>query len=222
MESMMPKRLKIGLLMTIGASTLVLSLSGRWTDPWIWMYCATWAATVGYGLLGIDDDLARERFDPPSRGADAVALVFVRLLGLAHLVVGALDAGRWHLTAPVPSALRAAALTGMGLSAMLIYRSMRENHYFSAVVRVQEERGHRVIDTGPYSVVRHPGYVGMIGALPLSGLALGSWVSFGIALVYSALILRRVMFEDAFLLRNLPGYAEYTRRVTRRLIPGTW
>ncbi|HMF60080.1 MAG TPA: hypothetical protein VK595_06905, partial [Vicinamibacterales bacterium] len=69
---------------------------------------------------------------------------------------------------------------------------------------------------------RHPGYVGMIAAMPLSGLALGSWVSFGIALAYSALILRRVMFEDAFLLRNLPGYAEYTRRVTRRLLPGMW
>jgi len=218
----MPKRMKIGLLMTIGVSTLVLGLSGRWTDPWIWTYCAIWAATVSYGLLGIDDDLARERFDPPSRGADTVALAFVRLLGVAHLVVGALDAGRWHLTAPVPSALRAAALAGMGLSAMLIYRAMHENHYFSAVVRVQEERGHRVIDTGPYSVVRHPGYVGMIAAMPLSGLALGSWVSFGIALAYSALILRRVMFEDAFLLRNLPGYAEYTRRVTRRLLPGMW
>jgi protein-S-isoprenylcysteine O-methyltransferase Ste14 len=219
---MMPKRLKIGLLLTIGVCTLVLGLSGHWSDPWLWMYCATWAATITYGLLGIDDDLVRERFEPPSRGADAFALVFVRLLGLAHLVVGALDAGRWHLTAPVPAMVRAAALAGMGLSLVLIYRSMHENHYFSSVVRVQEERGHRVIDTGPYSVIRHPGYVGMIAALPLSGLALGSWVSFGIALVYSVLILRRVMFEDAFLLRNLPGYADYTRRVTHRLIPGTW
>ena len=218
----MPKRLKIWLLMAIGVSALVLVLSGRWTDPWIWTYCATWAATVTYGLLGIDDDLARERFDPPSGGADAFALVFVRLLGLGHLVVGALDTGHWHLTAPVPPVVRAAALAGMGLSVMLIYRSMHENHYFSAVVRVQEERGHRVIDTGPYSVIRHPGYAGMIAGLPLSGLALGSWVSFCIALVYSALVVRRVMFEDAFLLRNLPGYAAYTRRVTRRLIPGTW
>jgi protein-S-isoprenylcysteine O-methyltransferase Ste14 len=48
------------------------------------------------------------------------------------------------------------------------------------------------------------------------------WVSFGIALAYSLLIVRRVMFEDAFLVRNLPGYADYTHRVTRRLIPRTW
>ncbi len=218
----MPKRLKIGLLMAIGVSALVLGLSGRWTDPWMWTYCLTWAATVTYGLLGIDDDLARERFEPPSRGADAFALVFVRLLALAHLVVGALDAGRWHLTAPVPAVVRGAALAGWALSLVLVYRSMHENRYFSAVVRVQEDRGHRVIDTGPYSVVRHPGYVGMIMGMPCSALALGSWVSFGIALVFASFIVRRVMFEDAFLFRNLAGYPDYTRRVTHRLIPGTW
>jgi protein-S-isoprenylcysteine O-methyltransferase Ste14 len=218
----MPKRLKIGLLMTLGVSALVLGLSGRWTDPWMLTYCAAWAATVTYGLLGIDDDLARERFEPPARGADAAALVFVRLLALSHLVVGALDAGRWHLTAPVPSIVRGAALAGWVVSLVLVYRSMHENRYFSAVVRVQEDRGHQVIDTGPYSVVRHPGYVGMIAGVPLSGLALGSWVGFSIGLIFSSLIVRRVMFEDAFLSRNLAGYADYTHRVTRRLIPGTW
>jgi protein-S-isoprenylcysteine O-methyltransferase Ste14 len=218
----MKERMRAGLLMTVGVSTGVLTLSGGWSDPWIWTYCVIWTATATYGLLGIDDDLARERFSPPSRGADAFALVFVRLLGLAHLVVGALDANRWHLTAPVPPMVRAAALAGMALSLMLIYRSMHENHYFSSVVRVQEERGHRVIDTGPYSVIRHPGYVGMIAGVPLSGLALGSWAGFGIGLVFSSLIVRRVMFEDAFLFRNLAGYPDYTRRVTRRLIPGSW
>jgi protein-S-isoprenylcysteine O-methyltransferase Ste14 len=218
----MPKLLKIWVLMTVGVSALVLSLTGRWTDPWVWAYCATWTTMATYGLLGIDKDLARERFDPPSRGADALALRFVRLIGLAHLVVGALDAGRWHLTAPVPDRIRGAALAGMAMSFALVYRSMHENRYFSAVVRIQDDRGHRVIDTGPYSLIRHPGYAGMIAGLPLSGLALGSWVSFCIALVYSALVVRRVLFEDAFLVRSLQGYAEYTRRVTHRLIPGAW
>jgi protein-S-isoprenylcysteine O-methyltransferase Ste14 len=58
--------------------------------------------------------------------------------------------------------------------------------------------------------------------VPLSGLALGSWVSFGIALIFASFIVRRVMFEDAFLFRSLVGYPDYARRVTRRLIPGTW
>ena len=58
--------------------------------------------------------------------------------------------------------------------------------------------------------------------MPFSGLALGSWLAAGIGLVMSALILRRVLFEDAFLQKNLEGYAAYTRRVRHRLIPGVW
>jgi protein-S-isoprenylcysteine O-methyltransferase Ste14 len=89
-------------------------------------------------------------------------------------------------------------------------------------VRVQDDRGHRVIDSGPYSVVRHPGYAGMLLGMPFSGLALGSWLAAGIGLVLSALIFRRVLFEDAFLKKNLTGYAAYADRVRHRLIPGVW
>lgn len=218
----MRKRLPVWVLMTFGLSTLVLGLSGGWTDPWVWAYCVTWSTILTYGFLGIDEDLARERFDPPSRGADGVALGFIRLLGLVHLVVGALDGSRWELAGPVPHPVRAVALAGMAVAMVLVFRSMHENRYFSSVIRVQDDRGHRVIDTGPYSVVRHPGYAGMLVALPFGGLALGSWISFGIALAFSALVVRRVVVEDAFLLRNLQGYTDYTRRVRHRLIPGTW
>lgn len=99
---------------------------------------------------------------------------------------------------------------------------MRENRFFSAVVRIQDDRGHRVVDSGPYAVVRHPGYAGMIVGIPASGLALGSWVGCAIALGYSALILRRVSFEDRFLQRNLAGYTDYAARVRSRVIPGVW
>jgi protein-S-isoprenylcysteine O-methyltransferase Ste14 len=217
----MHSRFAIWGLMGVGGCALVLLLNGRWFDPWVWSYCAVWLGTVSYGLLGIDTELARERFDPPAPGADATALKFVRLLGIGHLVVGAVDAGRWHVTT-VPPLLRGIALAGMALSFILVYRSMHENRFFSAVVRLQEERGHSVVDTGPYAVIRHPGYAGMIAGVPFSGLALGSWVSFAIAIGYSVLLVRRVLFEDAFLARNLDGYAAYSRRVTRRLVPRTW
>jgi len=104
----------------------------------------------------------------------------------------------------------------------MFFRAMHENRFFSSVVRVQTERGHHVIDSGPYSLVRHPGYAGLIVGIPFSGLTLGSWLAAGIGLVMSGLILRRVMFEDAFLRTNLDGYVAYTRRVPRRLIPGVW
>jgi protein-S-isoprenylcysteine O-methyltransferase Ste14 len=62
----------------------------------------------------------------------------------------------------------------------------------------------------------------MILSVPCSGLALGSWLAVGLALVYAGLMLRRVVFEDAFLRQNLAGYSEYRTRVRYRLVPGVW
>jgi protein-S-isoprenylcysteine O-methyltransferase Ste14 len=202
-------------------SSLVMGVSGGWTDPWIRAYIGTWALVSGYALLRLDDDLAKERFTPPDPGADRLSLRAVRLIALAHLVVGALDAGRWHLTF-VPAGLRVAGFLGMAISCMVVFHAMLSNRFFSPVVRIQTDRGHRLVDTGPYNVVRHPGYAGMILMAPFSGLALGSWIGVAIGLVYSALIVRRVFFEDDFLRRNLEGYDAYTQRVRYRLLPGVF
>ena len=201
--------------------TAVLAVAGTWTDPWLWAYLGTWAAVSSYALLRLDDDLAKERFSPPEPGADRLSLRAVRLIALAHLVAGALDTGRLHLTT-VPTPLRIAGFIGLALSTMVVFHAMLSNRFFSPVVRIQTDRGHRLVDTGPYTVVRHPGYAGMILMAPFSGLALGSWISVAIALMYSGLIMRRVFFEDAFLQRNLEGYDAYTRRVPYRLVPGVF
>jgi protein-S-isoprenylcysteine O-methyltransferase Ste14 len=205
----------------LGISALVLGLSGHWTDPWLLAYLLIWCAFVLYALTSIGEDLVRERFSPPEPGADRIHLLFIRLTALAHLVLGALDVGRWHLF-PVPTSLRLAGFAGILVFGALIFRAMIANRFFSSVVRIQGERGHRVIDQGPYALVRHPGYAGMILAVPCSGLALGSWLAVGFAVAYSALMLRRVVFEDAFLRANLEGYTEYLTRVRYRLLPGVW
>ena len=217
----MVKRLKRWLLASGLVGVAVFTLAGTWRDPWLWAYVGVWSAAAFYALFSIDEDLARERFHPPTAGADGLALHFVRVAALAHLVVGALDSGRWHVT-PVPAGLRAFALAAMAATFGMFYRAMCENRFFSSVVRVPNERGHHVIDSGPYSIVRHPGYAGLMVGIPFSGLALGSWLAAGIGLVMSAMILRRVMFEDAFLRKNLEGYVAYTHRVQHRLIPGVW
>jgi protein-S-isoprenylcysteine O-methyltransferase Ste14 len=217
----MAKRLRMWGLGVSVITMLLFALAGRWTDPWLWSFVALWAATTLYGLAGIDDDLARERFRPRVKGADTVALRFVRIFGLAHLVLGALDTGRWHF-APVDPALRAFSLAAMVVTFGMFFRAMHENRFFSAVVRVQSDRAHRVVDTGPYSVVRHPGYAGLLLAMPFSGLALGSFISAGIGVALSLMIVRRVIFEDAFLRQNLEGYSEYAARVPHRLVPGLW
>ena len=200
---------------------LLCSAAGRWSDPWLWAYIMVFSLWALYPTFGLQDDLAKERFRPPDPGADKTALRFIRLAGIGHAIIAVLDVGRWHLT-EVPAPLRLAGLAGMALTLPIVYRAMIANQFFSAVVRIQSDRGHRVIDQGPYAVVRHPGYVGMITAIPLGALALGSWLGFGLALVYSLMMLRRVIFEDAFLKTNLEGYVQYAARVRYRLIPGVW
>jgi protein-S-isoprenylcysteine O-methyltransferase Ste14 len=210
-------------LLGVGIVTgIVFTLAGSWRDPWLWAYALVYSTATFYALFSIDEDLARERFGPPAASADRVALQFVRATALGHLVVGALDSGRWHLTPPVPPVLRIIALGAVAVMFALFFGAMRQNRFFSAVVRIQSDRGHRVVDNGLYSVVRHPGYAGMILGMPFSGLALGSWLAAGIAAVLSALMLRRVMFEDAFLRKNLAGYTAYASRVRHRIIPGVW
>ena len=199
----------------------LLLLSGAWTDRWLWAYLAVWLSLFLYGLIGLDDDLAKERFTPPTRGADRLWLAAVQIVAISHLVIGALDMGRWH-TAPVPYPVRAVSLVGMAVTGFMVFYAMQSNRFFSSVVRIQADRGHHVIDKGPYAHVRHPGYAGMIPLMAFSGLALGSWWSFGLGLVYAALIFRRVLFEDEFLQKNLAGYREYVERVRYRLVPGVW
>jgi len=217
----MVKRLKRWVLSSGIVTVGLFALAGTWRDPWLWAYALVWSSATVYAMFAMDEDLLQERFHPPTAGADGVALHFVRAAALSHFVVGALDSGRWHVTS-VPPGLRAIGLAVMAATLAMFFRAMRENRFFSSVVRVQNERGHRVVDTGPYGIVRHPGYAGLIWAMPFSGLALGSWIAAAIGLVMTGLILRRVMFEDAFLKTNLEGYAAYTDRVRHRLIPGVW
>jgi len=221
-EKIMSGRLKLWLFATSLIATLVLVLAGTWRDPWLWAYVSVWALTALYAFMGIDDDLAKERFRPPTASADRVGLRVIRLVALTHIVVGALDSGRWHVTAPIPAVVRALALALMATGLTMFYRAMRENRFFSAVVRIQADRGHRVVDTGPYSIVRHPGYAGLLLVPPVSGLALGSWLAVGVGVIMSALVVRRVLFEDAFLRQHLDGYGAYAQRVPHRLIPRVW
>ena len=202
-------------------AAVIFALSGRWTDPWLWTYVAVLSAAGLYATFSLDEDLARERFRPPEAGADRTALKIIRLVALSHLVVGSLDVGRWHITR-VPDGLRLVGLAGMIFGLALVFHAMTTNRFFSAVVRIQRDRGHHVVDRGPYAIVRHPGYVGMITGIPFGALVLGSWMGVALALTYAVLVLRRVVVEDAFLRTNLAGYDGYASRVRYRLVPGVW
>jgi protein-S-isoprenylcysteine O-methyltransferase Ste14 len=97
-----------------------------------------------------------------------------------------------------------------------------ENRFFSSVVRIQTDRGHVVCDSGPYRLVRHPGYAGTILALLGIVLALGSVWTLIPAAVALIIAVVRTALEDQTLQEELPGYRDYARRVRYRLIPGIY
>jgi len=199
----------------------LLALSGEWTSPLLWAYLAGMSAVFFYALISLDPALAQERFHPPAPGADAPALRWIRVTAIATLLVTPLDR-RFHWSGPMPDALRIAAIVGSLIAFLFVFRAMLTNRFFSAVIRIQDDRGHRVVDHGPYAVIRHPGYAGMIAGVPLLPIALGSWWGFAVAMLYALFIANRVSVEDRFLQENLPGYVEYTTRVKSRLLPGVW
>jgi len=104
----------------------------------------------------------------------------------------------------------------------LIIWSMVVNPFFEKTVRIQYDHEHRVIDTGPYAYVRHPGYVGFLGWILSTPLLLGSVWSSVPALVAAAAFVIRTVLEDRMLQAELAGYATYVTRVRFRLIPGVW
>jgi len=100
--------------------------------------------------------------------------------------------------------------------------ALAENRFFSSMVRIQTDRGHMVCDSGPYRIVRHPGYAGNILALPGIVLALGSvWTIIPVIVALIIAVIRTAL-EDKTLQKELPGYRDYVRRVRYRLIPGVF
>ena len=97
-----------------------------------------------------------------------------------------------------------------------------ENAFFSGTVRIQEERGHKVVSSGPYSWVRHPGYLGSLVASLGMPLLLDSIWAFIPVVIFGAFFVLRTSLEDRFLQANLPGYSEYAQKVRYRLLPGIW
>ena len=122
--------------------------------------------------------------------------------------------------APTPFALQALGLAMLLLTTGFIMWVMRENSFAAPVVKVQTERGHRVVH-GPYAWVRHPMYSGAMLFFVGVPLLLGSWWGVAMSPLFVVLFAIRSGIEERALIAGLPGYADY-RRVRYRLVPGLW
>ena len=140
--------------------------------------------------------------------------------GLIPLVAG-LDARfEWSERFSLTAKLIALAIILLGY----IFSSwaLIENRFFSGVVRIQSERGHKVISTGPYRLIRHPGYAGALPVFLAIPVFLDSIWAFAPAVFITVILIIRTRLEDKTLQDELDGYREYTAKVRYLLIPGVW
>ncbi len=168
---------------------------------------------------GLIEERGRVKAGVP--GWDQVFARAYTVLGIAILLVGGLNA-RFGWPPVIPLWLEILAGVVMALAYLTFAWAMSTNRFFSTVVRLQKDRGHSVVSTGPYRFVRHPAYAGSVPLVIVTPLLLGSAWALIPGVLAGAAIVARTALEDAKLQRELEGYAEYAQRVRFRLIPGVW
>ena len=211
-------------VLVVGA--LAFAVAGRL--DWImgWVYVAIMVLNV-VGTLAIigrrNPDLVAERsglgrntkpWDPPL----AIVMAYSPLL---IVLAAALDR-RFGWTRPPALGISLAMLVPVLAGWIVMYWVMMANRFFSGTVRIQSERGHTVVSTGPYRIVRHPGYAAAIviyAALPVMLGSVWGYVPFALFL---AVVVARTALEDRTLRAELAGYEEYSRRTRYLLVPGLW
>jgi len=164
---------------------------------------------------------ARSRFQPGTERWDLILLWLMLPAMIAEIPLATLDAGRlaWSVV-PFPIVVIGYVLLGAGLA--LGTWAQAVNRFFEPGVRLQRERGQHVISSGPYAIVRHPGYIGALIMFAGLAFALASWWALIPAAWASTILILRTSWEDALLRAELDGYADYARRVRFRLVPGLW
>lgn len=192
-----------------------------WAHAWV-LLGITFVSGLAF-TFSVDPELARERRNVKAgKDWDKVLVGITVLLGpMAVWITAGLDE-RFHWSDEVPFWVRMAAVTAALLAPVLIIWSMRTNRFFSSVVRIQRDRGHVVIDGGPYRYIRHPGYAGMALFTLVTPLILGSYRALVPAAATVAVVVLRTSMEDSTLHQELDGYADYAHRVRYKLLPAVW
>ena len=204
----------LGVLLFLPAGTLA------WQNGWLFM-AVLFLPMFGAGLVMMakNPTLLRKRLDAKEKEAEQkTVLMLSAVMFLAGFILAGLDHrfGWSHM----PRAFVIAGVAIFLLSYLLYAEVLRENTYLSRTIEVQE--GQKVIDTGLYSIVRHPMYAVTIFLFLAMPLILGSWPAFVVFLIYPAIMVKRIRNEEQVLEKGLPGYREYKQRVRYRILPFIW
>jgi protein-S-isoprenylcysteine O-methyltransferase Ste14 len=214
----------IGLPLALVA--LVFLPAGRmdWAPGWIFIAVFVGAFGLSALLLARVNPMiyrARSRFQPGTRKWDLILLAVMLPAMVLEIPLATLDAGRMRWSDVPLSAILTGYVLLIGGIAVTTW-AQAVNPFFEPGVRIQKERAQRVITSGPYRLVRHPGYTAAVAMFIGVSLALASWWALLPAALAIALLVVRTSWEDRLLQGELPGYADYARRTRFRLLPGLW
>lgn len=224
-----PLKLILAVLYLLVWPVLILFLAGDWRWSEGWIFCAWFLFAFGSALGWLyrkDPALLAERYRRPGSGGqsrrDKVIVYLVVIAFAAWIVLLPLDARRFRWTPQLPLVVEAAGGMLLVLSWLLLFRSFTDNTFLSPLVRIQTERGHRVVSTGVYGFVRHPMYLGAILMFLGAPLLVGAFSALLAGVLLSLLLVVRIFEEEELLMTELAGYDEYRRRVRYRLVPFVW
>ena len=207
---------------------LPMIISGQWAwwEAWAYGLVSTVGFIVSRALAAkrhpdIIEERARSMQLQDAKAWDRILAPSLAFGNILVLVVAGMDRlFGWSMTFDLPVKVIALAVIVFGYA--LGSWALIENRFFSGVVRIQRDRGHQVVSTGPYRLIRHPGYAGALCAYLASPLLLDSiWAFLPVSVLIGVLVVRTSL-EDKTLQEELPGYKEYTASIRYRLIPGIW
>ena len=198
----------------------------NWPGAWIFLLeMSAWTFGMGVWLVKHDPELLAERLKPLNQPGqkrwDKILITGAAVLWAAWLAFMPLDAVRFRWS-HMPAWVQGLGALGLVVCAYIVYLTFRENTYAAPVVKIQRERGHKVVTTGPYRHVRHPMYAGAACFFLGTPLLLGSWYGLALAPIMIAVLAVRAVMEERTLAAELDGYADYAARVRYRLIPRIW
>ncbi len=212
-------------LIFIGALLFGTAGTFNWPEAWVYLVIQFgWSVGLSIFLWRHDIELLKDRMKftkKSAKGWDKVMTFVSMPFYIPYLVLPGLDAVRYQWS-HVPIWAKVACFIVIVASFLWISWIMKENTYLSRFVEIQEDRGHKVITTGPYKFVRHPMYISasiLMIALPI---ALGSLYALIPMAFITVFIIIRTYLEDKTLHKELEGYVEYAKITRYRLIPGVW
>ncbi len=205
---------------------LVLFVSaGRLDWPAAWIFLGTYVLvilTLGVWAIRKNPEVVNERGKMKNiKSWDKTLMTIYTVMLFVLFAVAGLDAGRFGWSV-MPLALQVIGYIALIFAMAVTYWAMGTNPFLSTIVRIQDDRGHYVVTSGPYRYVRHPMYAMILLMYPGIALELGSWLALLPAVVIVIVFVIRTALEDRTLQAELPGYAAYAQRTRYRLVPGVW